>query len=207
MVLLRGNKLLGDEDTEGGKNASEGEGLEATRINSPSPPGQLLDDEDDDPDDPSNQYARIEDMRKYILMSSSPATLPKTASTAGEGDTIDLGKRSQTLSRSGKEPTPSNNTSAPLLPWKRKWKKSSRNGPIIHSNTTSSLPTVTPSPSHGRKSRPLPPSPTKPRRAINNKSGSSNIYEAIDDIRRQGSSRRGDAWAPPVELRLAGRYV
>ena len=48
MVLLRGNKLLGDEDTEGGKNASEGEGLEATRINSPSPPGQLLDDEDDD---------------------------------------------------------------------------------------------------------------------------------------------------------------
>lgn len=147
-------------------------------------------------------------MQKYVLMSSSPATLPKITSTAGvEGDTVDLGKRSQTLSRSGKELTPG--TTAPLLPWKRKWKKSPRNGPIVHSSTTTALPTVSPSPSHGRKSRPLPPSPTKPRRLIANKSGGGggNIYEAIDDLRRQASRKGAEdtTWAPPVEPRLVGR--
>ncbi len=208
-ALFRGMKQSIDEDTEGGRITSEGEGLvEQSRINSQSPLQQLLDDdEDDDPDDPCNQYARIEDMQKYVLMSSSPATLPKTpSSTTAEGDTVDLGKKSQTLSRSGKELTPTV-TSAPLLPWKRKWKKQC-NGPIVHSKTISTLPptAVTPSPSHGRKTRPLPPSPIKPRRILTNKTGGGNIYEAIDDLRRQGSSRsKGteDAWGPPVEPRLA----
>ncbi len=205
------SKKTSDEGGTDELDQSEGEGLEVSE--SPSPRRQIIDDDDDDddPDDPSNQYARIEDMQKYVLMSSAPSTLPKASSvtTVGDADTVDFRMRSQTLGRPHKD-LPSA-TSAPLLPWKRKWKKQ-RDAPVIHDATPVLAPSATTvpqqSPSHSKRvSRPLPPSPTKPRRLLSNK-GTGNIYEAIDDYRRHSSKKQQDhLWGPPVEARLVEKYM
>ena len=201
-----------------------------------SPSDRMRDIFDDDDDDPSNQYARIEDMQKYVQMSSAPSNIKphdkartihamqSRAATVSEIDTVDYGRKTQSMSKSQvetpkKELPPS--TSAPLLPWKRKWKKQ-RNGPIIHDPPSPSPPpsqsmltqpnsTLTKqSPSHERMIRPLPPSPTKPVRHQFSNNG--NIYERIDDLVRwpRRSSKQeaaGREWTPPVEVELWPKYI
>ena len=201
-----------------------------------SPSRDIFDDGDDD--DPSNQYARIEDMQKYVQMSSAPlsikpqdkartiSTMQSRVSTMSEIDTVDYGRKTQSMSKSQIEtPTKKDlppSTSAPLLPWKRKWKKQ-RNGPIIHdplspsssspsqnrfTQPNSTLPKQ--SPSHERMIRPLPPSPTKPVRHQFSNDG--NIYERIDDVvrwSRKTSKQEAteQKWAPPVEAELWPKYI
>ena len=203
--------------------------IEGERVDSPHSPSivstsllrspcirEVFDEDEDDPDDPSNHYARIEDFQqKYVAMSPAPVTLPRDKSATAETESVDHGRKSMTMVTGGtpKRELPST-VSAPLLPWKRKWKKQ-RNGPIIHETDSAQGLTTPPgtqpkqSPSHERKSRPLPPSPTKPRRVLSNKGSGSNIYEAIDDVLgiwRRGSKKQ-EQWSPPVEPRLWGKYV
>lgn len=188
---------------------------------------------EEDEDDSSNHYARIEDMQKYVKMVSAPLnidkakTLESPRSSVNEMDGVDHQRKTQTTNKSRlvgdtpKKELPSS-VSAPLLPWKRKWKKQ-RTGPIIHEDHSPSAPldqsslkqlSTTPvkvSPSHDRKARPLPPSPTK---AVRHQfSNDSNIYERIEDVikwPRKHSfklDRSDQKWLPPVERELWPKYA
>ena len=189
--------------------------------------------EDDDDDSSFSHYAEIGEIQQYIAMAplelGVAATLPQLKSHT-DGEEPETKRHSKSMSQVGMPSTPKKempvNVSAPILPWKRKWKKPHRTEPPISESLESSPPPppshainshTLPSPYKRRKGqsatilepRPLPPSPTKGLRGASDKlskkvSSGSNIYEVIDE---DLINKVKGTWAPPVDPEFWTQYL